>query len=176
MSEENIVLAETIAAIKAESDKPAPVEKTVKITEENKEAFFKAFLSDTPYIEKIPLFNGKSNAVFKTLNIEENDVVFKQIQFDQAKGIARSDDSYLIKIIQYRLSGCLVSVDDVLFCEDITVANHVPNKEDGTTYLSERMKVTQKWHTFKLGGITEAFNMFEAKVRELTKEIFKESF
>ena len=156
---------------------PAPETKSeIKITELDKERFFKAFLSDTPFEDSYTLFTGKVNVVFRTLSLDENDVVFKQIGFDQSKGIAKSDDAYILKIVEYRLAGSLVSVNEEPFCPEVTMESHPANKEEGTTYLTERLKVMQKWHTFKLGGITEKFNQFEAKVQKLTEESFKENF
>jgi hypothetical protein len=153
-----------------------PKEITFKLTEQEQENFFKSFLSDEPYTETLPLFKGKATATFKTLSLDENDIIFRQIEYDQARGIAKSDDSYLVKVIQYRLAGCLVSIDKDPFCKDITMESHPSDKDKGTTYLTERLKVMQKWPTFKLGAITEAFNTFEAKVRQLTKESFAEPF
>lgn len=153
-----------------------PTEKKVKVTDAEKDAFFKAFLADKPYQEKMPLFDGKLVAHFKTLDLNENDVVFQQIDFDQAKGIAKSDDSYLIKIVQYRLAGCLLALNDNPFCEDITMESHPADKDKGITYLKERLTVMQKWPVFKLGAITEAFNAFESKVQQLTKDAFTETF
>jgi hypothetical protein len=153
------------------TDKPE-----VKITDSDKERFFKSFLSDEPFEDDYDLFNGKVPIVFRTLSLDENDIVFKQISFDQAKGIAKSDDSYILKIVEYRLAGCLVSVNEQPFCEDITPESHPPDAEAGTTYLTERLKVMQKWQTQKLGAMTKRFNEFEAKVQKLTDESFSENF
>lgn len=156
---------------------PEPAKIAVKLTEEDKEKFFKAFIADEPYVEEMSLFNGKVQVVFRTVNLEENEAVFTQIQLDQKNGVARNDDSYLVKIVEYRLAGCLVSVNDEPFCPEITPVSHPINKEAGTTYLTERVKEMQKkWHTFKLGAITDAFNKFEAKVRKLTEESFDPNF
>ena len=148
----------------------------VKVTEEDKERFFKAFLADVPFEDTFMLFGGKVPVVFRSLSLDENDTVFKQISFDQNKGIARSDDPYVMKIIQYRLAGCLVSLNNELFCPEITMESFPADKEKGETYLTERLKTMQKWHTFKLGAVTDAFNKFEAKVIKLTEESFQQNF
>lgn len=155
---------------------PEPEKEDIKLTLEDKEKFFKAFLADEPYVEESSIFKNKTPVVFKTINLADNDIVFTQIGFDQKAGVARSDDSYLVKIVQYRLAGCLVSINGEDFCPDITPETHPIDKEAGTTYLTERLKVMQKWQTFKLGSITDAFNKFEAKVRKLTEESFNGNF
>jgi hypothetical protein len=153
-----------------------PEEQAPKITDEEREAFFKAFLMDEPYMEEFQLFRGKLKVVFRTLSLDENDQVFRQIKFDQNNGIAASDDSYFVKIVEYRLAGALVSLNDDPFCEGITLENTPANEKAGTTYITNRVSVMQKWPTFKLGAITEAFNRFEKKVKALTEDASQENF
>ena len=147
----------------------------VKVTPAEKEVFFKAFLADEPFKSRVTLFDGKLALVFRTLTLAENEMVFKQIDVDQQKGKAKNDDSYLIQIIKYRLAGCLVSVNEEPFCEEITPESHPYDREQGT-YLVARLAIMDKWQTFKLGAITDAFNHFEKKVRQLTTECFNQTF
>ena len=178
MPEETITTEEVLAQVPkadTESKLPSPEER-ITITEENKEDFFKAFLSDQCFEEVVPMLHGKSKAKFRTLAVNENDLVFTQIAFDQASGLAKNTDAYMVRVMQYRLAGSLLSIDDVPFCEDITPESHPANKETYTTYLSERVKVLQKKQVFKLAAINDAFNRFEAKVAKLTEETFKGNF
>ena len=156
---------------------PTKPEKRVPvITDDDRENFFKAFISDIPYVETLKLFDGKLKISFRTLNIDENDEVFRQINYDQAKGIAASDDSYYVKIVEYRLAGSITQINGEDFCKDITPETHPHDAEKGTTYILDRVKEIQKWNTFKLGAITEAFNFFEAKVLALTEDSVKGNF
>ena len=158
------------------TEQPKPEEKKINLTDKDKENFFKAFLSDQPYKETISLFDGKLIVQFRTLNLDENDLIFRQIEYDQVKGVAKDSDSYLIRIMQYRLASSLVKLNEEPFCENVTPEEYPADKEKGETYLLERLKVMSKWPTFKLGAISDAFNAFEAKVRQLTKEAFTEPF
>lgn len=154
-----------------------PPEKQVPVlTDDDRENFFKAFISDAPYEETLKLFNGKATVRLRTLTIDENDEVFRQISFDQANGTASNDDGYYVKIVQYRLAGSVISVDNKPFCEDITPESHPADSKTGKTYLIARLVEMQKWQTFKLGAITEAFNFFETKVRSLTADSIKGNF
>jgi hypothetical protein len=154
----------------------SPPAERIKVTDDDKEAFFKAFLADQPFEETIFMLGGKSKAVFRTLTVQENDVVFAQIAFDQAAGTARNTDAYMIKIMQYRVAGSLKSMDDIEFCPEITMESFPSNKDTGKTYLAERLALMQKWQVYKLAGVNDAFNRFEAKVQKLTEETFKENF
>ncbi len=171
MTEEPITNNEQIVEEQTVKQEPAKI----KITDEDKDKFFKAFLSDIPYEDEMYLFNNKLKVSFRSLTLAENEQVFLQMKFDRENGISSNEDSYIIKIVQYRLGASLLKIDNEDFCPDITLANTPPSKDAGT-YLLHRVKAMEKWNTFKLGAITDAYNRFEAKVRQLTEESFQENF
>ena len=147
-----------------------------KLTEQDKEAFFKAFISDQPYQDTLVRFKGALKLKFSTLTVEQNNHILEQQRFDIEKGIAKNNDEYMIKVIQYRIAAGLTAINDELFGKGIDMAAFPANKEKGETYLLKRIEAMAKWNTFKLGNITDAFNEFEMKVQALTEESFKENF
>ena len=158
-----------------EEKKESPLMEIRKsLTDSEKEAFFKAFLSDQPYEDEITVFHDKLKLRFRTLNLAENDVILTQQRYDLEAGAVRTDDSYVIRVIEYRLAASLVSINGEPFCPDIPVST-IPSANK-STYLVDRVKTMAKWNTFKLSNITDAFNKFEFRVMALTEESFKESF
>ena len=153
--------------IEASKEELTPVT-NVTVTNDEKERFFKCFLSDKPYTETVSLFGGKFVVVFRTMTIEENDDIFRQITIDQEKGLAANNDGYFIKITQYRLGVSIDSINGVPFLEDINSKLIEFNKIEGTSYITERAKELSSWQTFKLAGVLTAFREFEAKVLHLT--------
>ena len=143
-----------------------------EVTEEEKEAYFKAFLSDAPYTQSFPLFEGKSSVTFKTLNLEENNAIFQQIRDDQTAGVARNDDGYFIQVASYRMVASLIKLDDKDFCPNLTIGG---TYEKGS-YITARLKEISKWNVFKLGAITNSFGKFEDKVRVLTEKALNANF
>jgi hypothetical protein len=144
-----------------------------KLTDEEKERFFKAFLSDQPFEDEVVVFHGKLKIKFHTLNVAQNNAVLTQQRYDLEAGMVRTDDSYVIQVIQYRLAASLISINDEPFCPSIDESTPT---EKNTTYLMERVEEMKKWQMFKLSNITDAFNGFEVKVVALTEESFKENF
>ena len=145
-----------------------------KLTSEEKERFFKAFLADKAFIDEQTLFNGKLKVKFTSLNIKQNNSIMLQMQTDREKGIAQNNDAYLIKVIQYRLAASILELDNKPFAENITEESH-PFK-DGSTYIAERLKLMETWPLYKISSLTDAFNKFERKLRALTEESFNEDF
>lgn len=148
----------------------------VTLTEEEKTDFFKCFLADTPYSETVTLFNGKIKVVFRTLTIEENDDLFRQIDMDVKADKSRKDDSYLGTIAQYRLGLSLVSINGTPFCPEITKEDVEENKEEALTYVSARAATIKKWSVQKVVAITDAYSSFEKKVIKLTENALTEDF
>lgn len=144
-----------------------------KLTEDEKEAFFKAFLSDQPYEDTVTVFSGKLVLKFHSLSVAQNNDVLTQQRYDKEAGMVNTDDAYVLQVIQYRLAAALVSINGEPFCPDINEKTELPSN---TTYLAKRVEAMQQWQTFKLSNITEAFNRFEIKVIALTQESFKENF
>ena len=147
-----------------------------KITLQEKENFFKAFLADKPYIAEEFLFDKKLQIKFSTLSIKENNTLMLQMQFDREQNIAQANDKYLIQVIQYRIAASLLELDHKPFASDITEVTVPSNKTEGSTYLLKRLELMNSWPLFKAAAITEAFNRFERKVKTLTDECFKENF
>lgn len=165
--EENKVEQPTIDPLK---------EVKAKLTDAEKETFFKAFLADLPYEAEETLFGGKVVVKFKTLSVAENNVVMQQLQFDRDNGTAKNTDAYLIQVIQYRLAASMTVFDKKPFAPEITEETTPTDAKAGQTYLIKRLEIMKSWPTFKISSLTDAFNRFEKKVRALTEESFKENF
>ena len=160
-----------VTALVPEETKPvAPT--PPEVTEEEKEAFFKAFLSDSPYIKSFPLFEGKSSVTFKTLNLDENNAIFQQIRNDQTTGVAKNDDGYFIQVASYRMVASLLKLDDKPFFPELSITG---SYEKGS-YITARLKEIAKWNVFKLGAVTNSFGKFEDKVRVLTEKALDGNF
>jgi hypothetical protein len=99
-----------------------------------------------------------------------------QMQLDKENGTAKDNDAYLIKVIQYRIAASLIELDKKPFNAGINETSNPTDLKTGTTYLIEKLKIMDNWPTFKISGITAAFQSFEKKVRALTEESFKENF
>jgi hypothetical protein len=147
-----------------------------KLTDAEKESFFKAFLADAPYEAEESLFNGKLIVKFKTLSVGENNLVMQQLQFDRDNGTAKNSDAYLIQVIQYRIAASMTHFDKQPFAIEINEETSPTDVKAGQTYLIKRLEVMKEWPTFKVSSLTDAFNRFEKKVRALTEESFKENF
>jgi hypothetical protein len=167
---------------KTTQEPPAPTVKDplaeikAKLTDIEKENFFKAFLADKPYIAEESFFQGKATVKFKTLTIEENNAIMVQMAFDRETGVAENTDKYLIQVIQYRIAASLLELDKKPFATGINIETFPINSEKHTTYILERLKLMKDWQTTKISSLTDAFNRFEKKVRALTEESFKENF
>jgi len=144
--------------------KPEPI----KVTDEQKDTFFKAWLSDQPYTEVHQLFGGRFPIKFKSLNVTENSDVMRQISLDQQRNIAKNDDTYFLKIVQYRLGLSIDEINGVKFFPHITKESVKEDSVEGITYVSERAKEFDKWPVFKLAGVQGAFRDFESRVLQLT--------
>ena len=150
----------------------------IKITEAEKEEFFKCFLADKPYQEELELFGGKFKVKFKTLTINENEQVVAQVQLDQKNGEARNDDMYFITISTYRLAIALTDINGAAFQPEIdkrAVALQASDNEN-ITLVKARSAIFKNWPAYKLTAIVEAFSKFEKKVIKLTKETLDANF
>jgi hypothetical protein len=177
MSETNIPTQSetlTLSSTPTEMDPLAKVK--AKLTPEEKENFFKAFVTDKPYIAEETLFDGKLVLKFTTLSIKQNNTIMLQMQFDKEKERNKWDDAYLMQIIQYRLAASLLEMDHKPFAKGIDENQFPTNETEGTTFLLKRLELFKEWPVFKISAITDAFNRFERKARALTEECFKMSF
>jgi hypothetical protein len=154
------------------SDQPVNTEPQIKLSESDKETFFKCFLSETPYQEEYALFGGKFKVKFKTLSVEENEDVLKQIQLDNNKQVAESSESYFVSILLYRLGLSIVHINGEEFQPEV-------NKKDYQgegTYVAAKADIFKAWPIFKLAGVQHTFRQFEQKVLALTNELENPSF
>lgn len=138
----------------------------IKVTDKEKEEFFKAMLADKPFTQTIKLLDGKLSAKFKTLTITEQGDIHRQIALDQDLGIAKNDNQYFTKISQYRLGLSLLELNGVAFGTDVTPETIPAN--DKTTYVAERAKLFDSWQVPKLAGVLGAFREFDNKVLHMT--------
>lgn len=148
--------------------------KKVNITEDDKERFLKCILTDQPYEELVSLFDDQLLVKFKAMTVQENSDVVMQVVADKANGIAGDTDAYFITLASYRLGLCIVSINDKPF-SDIKKNNYTPKDADDT-YVIARSKLFLGWSTYKLSVFLDAFQKFEHKVLELTKEVQTQNF
>src|ERR1700743_1042351 len=94
-------------------------QQNIVITEQDKDAFFRTFLNDEPFIQDVSLFGGKLRLRFKTLSITENDQLLEQIKKDQNEGVADETDHYYVWISAYRLALSLTHVNGEAYREDL---------------------------------------------------------
>lgn len=143
--------------------------KSIEITDEDKERYLKSILADRPYEETIKLFDGSLSLRFKAMTVQENSDVVNQIVADKKTGAASDTDSYMITISTYRLALCLASIDDRAY-SNITKENFV-SMSDGDSYILARAKPMLSWQTPKLSIFLDAFQTFESKILKLTNEV-----
>jgi len=148
--------------------------KNVELSAGDKERYLKSVLADTPYTEEVSLFDAQLTLKFKALTVQENTDVVNQIVMDRSSGVAADNDAYLITISTYRLALSLVSVDDRPFSA-ITKDKFIA-LDDNTSYVRARAKETLNWPTLKLSAYLDAFQLFEAKILKLSKEVHTQNF
>lgn len=144
----------------------------VEISEGDKEKFFKSFLADSPYTEEYLLFGGKAKVVFNTLTVAQNNEVYTQIKYDREQGVAKDDDSYLIRVITYRLGLGITSIEGIPF-KKFSVPE---DQQDKCTIAGMTATQFGKWNSFKLAAYLDAFRKFEAKVTQLTMAVHEPDF
>lgn len=149
-------------------------EKSVDITQEDKERFFKSILADVPYDEVITLFDGQLKIKLRAMTVRENSDVVNQIVADKKNGVAAENDAYLITISTYRLGLSLVSIDDQQY-STITKDNFQALTENDT-YVLARARPMLNWGTTKLAVFLDAFKAFEYKTIRLSSEVQTANF
>jgi len=176
-------MSDTIEQVEPETEKAnpmlEPLEYNIKapvITDEDKENFFRAFLSDEPFSEVVPIFGGKFKMKFATMTVEQNDDLLQQIAVDQSLGLAKNQDSYFIRLLLRRLVTMLVSLNGVPFEPTLTKEAFPIDTKTGDSFLVRRANILEKKYAFKLAIIIEAFRGFEKKVDVLSKEALNENF
>lgn len=148
--------------------------KKVQVTDEDKERFFKSILTDKPYEETVPLFNNQIKVKFRSMTVQENSDVVKQISEDKKNGIASDTDAYFITISTYRLGLSLVSIDDKVY-SNVNRDNFTALKDDDS-YVLARARPMLSWATPRLSAFLDAFSVFENKVLQLTQEVQNPNF
>lgn len=148
--------------------------KNTELTHADKENFLKSILSDSPYTEDISLLDGQLILKFKAMTVQENTDVVNQIVLDRASGVAADNDAYFITISAYRLAISLVAINDKPF--SATTKEKFTNVDDKSTYVTARAKETLSWPTLKLAAYLDAFQLFEAKILKLSKEVHTQNF
>lgn len=135
----------------------------VQLTDAEKEAYYVAFKTDKPYTDKIPLFNGKLDVVFRGLYIEEQEAIFEQVSKDEASGINTTSAAYMNRIQFFRLVSSIVSVGGVPFSDSADTLEHKVDK-------------LQKLPVTKVFALNQAFVRFEDKVEALSTAVLDENF
>jgi len=148
--------------------------KNIEITTADKERYLKSVLSDTAYTEEVSLFDGQLSLKFKALTVQENTDVVNQIVLDRSSGVAADNDAYFITISTYRLALSLMTVEDKPF--STVTREKFTSTDDKVTYVTARTKETFNWPTLKLSAYLDAFQLFEAKILKLSKEVHTANF
>ena len=148
----------------------------IKLTDSDKETFFKCFLSEKPFEEEYNLFGGKFKVKFKTLSVAENEDVLEQIKHDNTANLAEVDNGYFVNILLYRLALSIVHINGAEFEPEVTKKSFDPNTTTLGTYVGLKADGFREWPIFKLAGVQAAFRQFEQKVVALTNEIENPSF
>ncbi len=175
METETTVNAESPTGTLLELDptarKPSP-----EPTAEEKERFFKAVLSDTPYEENVPMFDGQMTITLRSMTVGQNGDIVRQISNDRDEGTAANDDAYFVTISAYRLALCLQSIDGIEFSPVKKETFKAPEGDTVTTYVKARAEKLKEWPTFKLAAFLDAFNAFEGKIVKLTNAVQTQNF
>lgn len=147
------------------------------LTDAEKENYFKAFLSDQPYIHTTELFGGKLRIKFRTMSVQQNSDVVNQIAIDKSQDSSSTmQDSYLVTIAAYRMAQCLCEVDDIAVTFHSAGDVTEEEKANGVTYIKKQALPLLNWPGYKLSAFIDAFNEFEAKVLKLTNAVQDANF
>lgn len=153
--------------------KPIPVE----VTEKQKENFFKAFLSDTPYQEEFSLLNGSYRVVLRAMTNRENSELLKQIAYDRDQNrIDGVNDYYFTRVGQYRLALTIVSINEVPFLTEINSQTNPWDKKNGVSYISARADTFADWSMPKLAAVQGLLAEFDQRVITLVDAVSKSDF
>lgn len=148
-----------------------------EITEAQKEAFFKTFLADQLYQETFELLGGNFVIVIRSISMEENADILKQIAYDRvANRISPNDDYYLSRVSHYRLGISLVSINDKPFAEEITRETKPGDSKTGTSYVSERADLLAKWPMVKLAAVQTKMGELDQRVLSLLDSVSNRDF
>jgi len=164
--------AEALFSPSIEMNREAP--KPPALSSEDKERFYKSILSDKPYEETVPLFDGQLNITFRSLLVKENTDVVNQIGLDRKNGIAADNDAYLVTLSAYRMAVSLIAANGEPFSA-LTRDTFTPSHPKDTYVLAKSLPVFD-WATPKLSAYLDAFAKFETKVVRLASEVQTPNF
>lgn len=149
----------------------------VKVSDKQKEEFFKAFLADRPYEEEFQLLGGNYRIRLKALNMKENNDLLAQIAYDRDKGrIEGVNDYYFSRVAHYRLGLALVTINDKPFAEDVNSATSPPDKEKGISYVARRADLFNDWSMVKMAALQAALQEFDQRVLVLVDAVSQQDF
>lgn len=149
----------------------------VKVTDKQKEEFFKAFLADRPYEEEFQLLGGNYRVRLKALSMKENNALLTQIAYDRDKGrIEGVNDYYFSRVAHYRLGLALVSVNDKPFGEEVTPISSPTDISTGTTYVARRADLFADWSMVKMAALQAALQEFDQRVLVLVDAVSNPDF
>lgn len=141
------------------------------VTEDDKEEFWKCFLANKPYTERVKLFGGRQTIQFRSLTHAETEDIDAQKVKDYKNGLLKTDENYAYQLLLYRLSLQLLSIDDELVELKPSKASFGPAGDKDNTYLFSRIEAFNDWQAFKLAAYAQSLNYFNLKVTELTELI-----
>lgn len=147
----------------------------VELSEEDKERFFKAFLSNSSFEDEVKLMKGTVTVKFKSINVEENNEILSQVGQDVNNGKANNREAYVTTMLIYRFAQSLVSISGFPFDYNITKENFVPDDKH-KNYIEARVAKFKDWPTFKLSTFLYNFLQFEKKLMLLEQAINNPDF
>lgn len=149
----------------------------VELTAEQKEAFFKAFLADKPYEEEFSLLGGNYRIKLKSLTIQENNDILKQIAFDREQGrIDQTSDYYYSRVNHYRLSLAIVTINDKPYYEELNRVTIPTDSDKGLSYLATKADLFDAWTMVKLAAVQASLSEFDRRVTALVDGVANPDF
>lgn len=134
----------------------------VPVSEEDKIQFFKAMLSDQPFVGVHELLGGALTVEFRALSVADNMQIYDQLKKDQFNNVINNDSNYLTALTCYRLALSLQKINGEAVFD--------------VAELTARAKIVEAWPVFKVSGVTEAFKSFEDKIVTLTNAVSDANF
>jgi hypothetical protein len=151
----------------------------IVLSDQDKEKFYKSFLSDSLFEDEFSLFDNKVKVVFRSITVGENNDILMQVNKDALAGIASPSESYLTTILIYRFALSLVSITGIEFDNpnSITKDNYIAQKETPhKTYIAAKTDSFKDWNSFKLSAFLRTFLQFEKKLFLLEEAVNDQNF
>jgi len=165
---------ESIPSLDPTTVPEVPKRPPVVVTDQHKDAFFKAFLADRAYQEEFLLLGGNYRIVLRSLTMKENSDLLRQIAYDRELGrIEKSPDYYFSRVAHYRLGLSLISVND----KPLVEGPEAPaDPKAGTSYVSARAELFENWSMAKLAAVQSVLMEFDQRVISLIGEVSQPGF